>query len=100
MSSVLNIPQSEYDHIMIIDPHVKKETLEDKYGILDVKLMTKSGYALHIEIQVAGIPEMIQRTVFYQSKMVTEQIWFGTELGHDSENYFDYYYGFSARTAK
>ena len=74
LSSVLNIPQSEYDRITIIDPHVKKESIEDKYGILDVKLTTKSGFVLHVEIQVEEIPEMVQRTVFYQSKMITEQI--------------------------
>jgi predicted transposase/invertase (TIGR01784 family) len=79
LSSVLKIPQSEYKELTIIDPHVKKEAENDKYGILDVKLTTKSGYIIHIEIQVVEIPEMIPRCIFYQSKLVTEQIQSGDD---------------------
>jgi predicted transposase/invertase (TIGR01784 family) len=79
LSSVLKIPQSEYEELTIIDPHVKKEAEKDKYGILDVKLTTKSGYVIHIEIQVVEIPDMIPRSIFYQSKMITEQIGSGQD---------------------
>ena len=79
LSSVLKIPRSEYDELTIIDPHVKKEAEKDKYGILDVKLTTKSDYVIHIEIQVLEIPAMIPRIIYYQSKMVTEQIGSGKD---------------------
>ena len=74
LKSVLDIPDSEYDRITIVDPHVKKEDQKDKYGILDVKLHTKSGAIIHIDIQVWPIPEMKQRSMFFLSKMVTEQL--------------------------
>ena len=74
LKAVLDIPDSEYDRIAIVDPHVKKESLDDKYGILDVKVHTKSGNIVHVEIQVWPIPEMKQRSIFFMSKMVTEQM--------------------------
>ena len=74
LKAVLNIPDNEYDHLTIVDPHVKKESKDDKYGILDVKVHTKSGIVINVEIQVLSIPEMKQRSVYFISKMVTEQM--------------------------
>jgi len=74
LKSVLDIPEEEYDLITVVDPYVKADYPGDKYGILDVKIHTKSGQVIHTEIQVDPIPEMTQRALFYQSKMVTEQI--------------------------
>ena len=33
IKSILNIPDSEYDHITVVDLYVKKESKDDKYGI-------------------------------------------------------------------
>jgi predicted transposase/invertase (TIGR01784 family) len=74
LKAVLDIPESEYDKITIVDPHVKKESKRDKYGILDVKVHTKSGIIVHVEIQVLPIPELKQRTLYFISKMITEQM--------------------------
>ena len=35
LKAVLDMPESEYDHITIVDPHIKKESQDDKYGILE-----------------------------------------------------------------
>ncbi|MCL2235887.1 MAG: Rpn family recombination-promoting nuclease/putative transposase [Defluviitaleaceae bacterium] len=72
--SVLDIPNDELAGLIIVNPYTKKETENDKQGILDVRVNTKTGKVIHIEIQVQPVPEMIERTIFYQSKMVTEQI--------------------------
>ena len=45
-----------------------------KYGILDVKVHTVSGSIVHVEIQLRVIPELKERTIFSQSKLVTEQM--------------------------
>ena len=74
LKSVLDIPDEEYDRLTIVDPHVKKESENDKYGILDVKVHTKNGRVIHVEVQLWFIPEMKERSVYYQSKMVTEQM--------------------------
>ena len=74
LKSVLDIPEEEYERITIVDPHVKTDFPSDKYGILDIKIHTKNGQIIHTEIQIAPIPEMDERILYYQSKMLTEQI--------------------------
>jgi predicted transposase/invertase (TIGR01784 family) len=72
--SVLDLPKDEYETIEIVDPHLLREYKDDKLGILDVKVKTKSGKLIDIEIQVNLVPEMTERVVFYTSKMLTKQI--------------------------
>jgi len=79
LKSVLDIPEEEYEFITIVDPFVKADYPDDKYGVLDVKINTKSGRVIDIEIQVNPIDEMNERFLYYQSKMVTEQIGSGDE---------------------
>ena len=74
LKSVLDIPDEEYDRLTVVDPYVKKESEDDKYGILDVKVHTVSGSVVHVEIQLKVIPEMKARTIFSQAKLVTEQM--------------------------
>jgi predicted transposase/invertase (TIGR01784 family) len=74
LKAVLDIPENEYDTLTVIDPHVKKETGDDKFGILDVKIHTKSGNVVHVEVQLLELPEMRERCVYYQAKMITEQL--------------------------
>ncbi|MDR1735450.1 MAG: Rpn family recombination-promoting nuclease/putative transposase [Oscillospiraceae bacterium] len=74
LKSVLDIPNEEYDHLTVVDPYVKKESEDDKYGILDVKVHTISGSVVHVEIQVKVIPELTARTIYSQSKLVAEQM--------------------------
>ena len=74
LKSVLDIPDEEYESITVIDPHIKMESKNDKYGILDVKVHTKSKQVIHIEIQLKVFPEMKARTIFGQSKLITEQM--------------------------
>ena len=80
LKSVLRIPHDEYDYLTIVDPHLLPEYKGGKLGIIDVKLHTKSGKIINIEIQVDPMPQMRERVIFYDAKMVTEQL--GT-----SENY-------------
>ena len=79
LKSVLDIPAEEYDYLTVVDPYLKKESADDKYGILDVRVHTKNGQVIHAEIQVWPIPEMKERTVYYQSRMITGQITSGQD---------------------
>ncbi|GHT42434.1 transposase [Planctomycetales bacterium] len=81
LQAVLDIPPEDYDTLTIIDPNVKRETPDDKAGVLDVKLKTKSGKIIDIEIQVDSYIPMRERIAYYVSKMVTEQIGRGQEYG-------------------
>jgi len=74
LRSVLDIPEEEYYRLTIVDPHIKKESDDDKYGILDVKVHSISGNVIHVEIQLRVYPDLEARTIYSQSKLITEQI--------------------------
>ena len=74
LKSALTIPAEEYDEVLIVDPHLIREHPTDKMGIIDVKLKTVSGRTVHIEIQIAPLPQMRERIAYYDAKMITEQI--------------------------
>jgi len=74
LKSILDIPHDEYDELIITDPNLRVDGPDDKIGILDIKLKTKSGKIIDIELQLLHTPEMIERVLFYSSKMITEQM--------------------------
>jgi hypothetical protein len=73
LGSFLELPKEEYD-LVFLDTHLKKESEEDKLGIIDVKIRTKTGKIIDIEIQVDPYKEMGKRLSFYKSKLITGQI--------------------------
>ena len=74
LKSVLRLPEDDYNEIEIVDPHLLREYPGDKLGIIDVKLYTKSRKVVHIEIQLSVTPEIRERIVFYDAKLITEQM--------------------------
>ena len=74
LKSILRIPEDEYQSIEIADPHLLPEYLGDKYAVIDVKLHTKTHKVIHIEVQLKIPPSMKNRIVFYDAKLITEQI--------------------------
>ena len=74
LMAVLDMPEEEYGSLTIIDPYLKKEHTNDKYAILDIKLHTAYGSILHIEIQLRVLSDIRERTIYSQSKLVTEQM--------------------------
>ena len=79
LKSVLNLPEEDYDEIEIADPHLLPEFVGDKLAIIDVKLHTKNQKVIHIEIQLEVTPEMKNRIIFYDAKLITEQIGAGDD---------------------
>jgi predicted transposase/invertase (TIGR01784 family) len=80
LGSFLELPKEEYD-LVFLDTHLKKESEEDKLGIIDVKIRTKTGKIIDIEIQVDPYKEMGKRLSFYKSKLITGQIGEGGDYG-------------------
>ena len=73
LKSVLRLPEDDYDKIEIVDPHLLREYAEDKLGILDIKLRSKSRKIIHIEIQLIA-SQIRERIIYYDAKLITEQI--------------------------
>ena len=80
LKAILNLPEEEYERITITDPHLKREQAKDKLGIVDVKLTSKSGKIIHIEIQVLEQDEIPERVTYYNAKMLTAQLKSGEEF--------------------
>ncbi|GHU20233.1 hypothetical protein AGMMS50243_14280 [Betaproteobacteria bacterium] len=74
LKSALTIPPEDYEEVFLPDPHLMRDGWGDKLSILDVKLRTRSGKLVDIEIQLVDQPDLRERIVFYLAKMVTEQI--------------------------
>jgi predicted transposase/invertase (TIGR01784 family) len=74
LSDVLGVPEEEFEEIEIINSELLKEFKEDKKGILDVRVRTKLGKQIDVEIQILPTDYMAERTIFYWSKMYTSQI--------------------------
>ncbi|MCL1991339.1 MAG: Rpn family recombination-promoting nuclease/putative transposase [Spirochaetes bacterium] len=81
LKAVLDLPEEEFEAIEIVDPHLLREHLDDKLGILDVKVKTKKGVTINIEIQVQPKDDFPKRVSFYQAKMITEQMGKGGDYG-------------------
>ncbi|MCL2055290.1 MAG: Rpn family recombination-promoting nuclease/putative transposase [Oscillospiraceae bacterium] len=74
LKSILKLDDGEYEVIEILDPHLLREFHGDKLGIVDVKVKTKTGKIIHIEIQLKVRPGMEERIIYYDAKLITEQI--------------------------
>ena len=74
LKSILRLPDSEYESIVITDPHLLPDYVGDKYAVIDVKLHTKTRMVIHIEVQLKVPPSMRNRVIYYNSKLITEQL--------------------------
>jgi predicted transposase/invertase (TIGR01784 family) len=79
LKAALDLPAEDYEEVSLVDPHLARENPEDKLGILDVKVRTRSGKLIDIEIQLCDQPQMRERTVFYLARMINEQIGAGDD---------------------
>ena len=53
---------------------MKRESIDDKLGIVDVLLKTKSGKIVHIEMQVLEQEDLPERVTYYNAKMIFQQL--------------------------
>ena len=74
LKAVLDLPAEEYKWLEVLDPNLDREYIEDKLGVLDVKVNTSSGKVLNVEVQVRPQRSIWKRMLFYISKMVVEQV--------------------------
>jgi predicted transposase/invertase (TIGR01784 family) len=81
LKAALDIPADEYGEIEIVDPSSKAEHEDDKLNVIDVKLRTKSGKIISIELQRFGENAFRERIVFEVSKLIEEQISSGDHYG-------------------
>jgi predicted transposase/invertase (TIGR01784 family) len=81
LKAVIHLPEDDYSEITIVDPHLIRKHPDKKLGILDLKIKTKSGKIVHVEIQLLDFPQIRERIVFYDAGLITDQLDAGEEYG-------------------
>lgn len=74
LKAVLDLPEEEYKSLTVANPSLDRDFLDDKLGVLDVKVSTSGGKVIDVEVQVKPQRSIWQRMLFYTSKMVVEQV--------------------------
>ncbi|GBU25217.1 hypothetical protein R83H12_01858 [Fibrobacteria bacterium R8-3-H12] len=74
ISAVLGYKDGELEDIFFYDTHLKRESVNGKLEILDIKAKLSNGSVIDVEMQSRSIPDMRSRISYYGSNMLTEQI--------------------------
>ena len=67
-------PKKPIVSVEIKNSDLEKEYIEDKFSRLDVKALTSNKEIINIEIQIKNEYNMIQRSLYYWSKLYEEQL--------------------------
>ncbi|MDE7210701.1 MAG: Rpn family recombination-promoting nuclease/putative transposase [Lachnospiraceae bacterium] len=74
LSAVLKLKPADIKKTQILNTYLRKEHEDDKQGILDVRVSLNNDTEIDIEIQLSELRVWADRSLFYLSKMYTEQI--------------------------
>jgi len=74
ISAVLGYKDGELEDISFYDTHLKRESEDDKLGILDVKAKLSNGNVIDVEMQAYSVPDVRGRISYYRSHLLTEQL--------------------------
>ena len=74
LKAAIDIPEDEYRDIVIVNPNLPREYPDRKLGIVDLRVTTRTGQIIHVEIQRYPFPSMRDRVVFYGANMISGQI--------------------------
>jgi predicted transposase/invertase (TIGR01784 family) len=74
LRAALRLPDDEFTEMTIIDPHLLREYPGGKLGIVDVKAKTKTGKIVHIDVQLATHPQLRERIIYYDSRLIADQL--------------------------
>ena len=74
IAALLNIRPEEVEETTLLPTILRKQSADDKYGILDVRVKLKNGVQMDFEMQVIYLDYWENRSVYYLSKMCAEQL--------------------------
>jgi len=79
LKTLLDVPAAEYDKLTVVNPSLGKVLRRGKTGIVDIKLTTKSGKIIHIELQVEKRANMRNRITYYSDRQISDQLNWGDD---------------------
>ena len=74
IAALLNMNPAAIESTRLMPTILRKRYPEDKYGILDVRVELRNGVQIDLEMQVESYDFWTNRSIYYVSKMFTEQI--------------------------
>lgn len=74
IAALLNMKPESIRKTILLPTILRRESENDKLGILDVRIQLEDGTQMDMEMQVRYYEYWDERTLFYLSKMFTEQI--------------------------
>ncbi len=74
LSAVLNIKDTDIQSTVLLNTNLPRVHEDDKQSILDVRLTMNDTTEINIEIQLAYMSSWADRSTFYLSKMLVEQV--------------------------
>jgi predicted transposase/invertase (TIGR01784 family) len=79
LKTLLDIPEDEYDTLTVVSPILRRLFRTEKTGVVDLKLTTKSGKIIHIELQVEKRTNLRSRILYYASRLIGDQLKWGDD---------------------
>jgi len=79
LKTLLDIPENEYDRLTVVSPILRRLFKTEKSGVVDLKLTTKSGKIIHIELQVEKRTNLKCRILYYASRLIGDQLKWGDD---------------------
>jgi len=73
LSAVLGFKVSQTS-ITLLDPHLQRDSPEDKLGVLDMKLKLRGGKYVNVEMQVGKLKNIRHRVEYYINNMLVRQL--------------------------
>ena len=73
LNSILGLPHPIAD-VTIVNPFNLQDFKDDKLSVLDVKAVDRDGAIYNVEMQIAVLPGLIQRLVFYGCEIYADQL--------------------------
>jgi predicted transposase/invertase (TIGR01784 family) len=80
LKASLDLPEDEYKDIHVVDPHLLRRHRKDKLGIVDLRITTRSGKSISVELQFSPQPAILQRVLYYTANMLMDRM-------HSGEDY-------------
>ncbi len=74
LAAVLKIHPEDMKETQILNTNLRREHADDKQGILDVRLLMNDSAEIDIEIHLSQLKVWAEWSLFYLSKMYTDQI--------------------------
>ena len=74
LKTLLDIPEDDYDRLTVKNTVMKPAFKQGKTGIVDLRLNTKSGRVIHIEMQVEKTSNLRSRILYYAARLLAEQL--------------------------